>query len=130
MKLSLNETSRALTNGTRLAMRELGTIRDVVGCNISDDHNLRGVVASTCTRKVETLRQALQISNDASCSSSVDVYQYVLPPSHAWFTAAAIAPRKRLSPAVDGGGAANDGIGEDVRVPQLQRQPRSYKGYL
>lgn len=42
----------------------------------------------------------MQSSSVASCSSSVDVYQRLLPPSHAWFKATVMASMNRLVPGV------------------------------
>lgn len=61
------------------------------------DHKLQGVPFSTCTCKVGTLRQTSQNSSDASCSSSVEVYQHLLPLSHAWLKAMLKASTHRLS---------------------------------
>ena len=72
----------ALTNGTLLDMTEFG-VSDSVESSAPAAHNVRGVLLLTRTCKVGTLRQALQNSNDASCSSSVEVYQHFPPPSHA-----------------------------------------------
>jgi len=83
----------AHTTGTRLESNAL------------DAHRRRGVAVFTITCKTGTLRQALQNSNDASCSSRADVYQYFSPPSPAWFRATMNASRQRLTPSAD-----NDGI--------------------
>ena len=98
---SVHVKPSALTDGTRLEALESGASGDVDSGSL-DAHRLRGVVVSTYTRSVETLRHASQIPNDASCSSSVDVYQHFSSPSHAWSTATAIASRQRLPPALDG----------------------------
>lgn len=57
-----------------------------------------GVDSPTCTRRVGTLLHALSNPSDASCSSSVDVYQRFSPFSHAWFKATAKASRHRPPP--------------------------------
>lgn len=67
-------------------------------CDSRWDHRLRGVWFKTFTRKVGTPLHALQISSDASCSSKVDAYQRVFPPSHAWFKATTKASRHRCLP--------------------------------
>ena len=89
---------RARTSGTRLE-RQILELRVPAWpvCDWRGDHKVRGVPSSTRTCKVGTLRQALHISRDASCSSSVDAYQRLFP-SLAWLKAMTKASRHRLLP--------------------------------
>ena len=102
---SVHVKVKARTDGIRLETLELGA-PDVPEPGGLDPHNLRGVDLSTRTCKVGTARQALQNSNDASCSSSVDVYQHFFP-SHAWFKATTNASsRQGLPPDAENNGSS------------------------
>jgi len=97
---SIHVKPRARTNGTRLATPELGVpgVAEPHTGPVLCAHSLRGVVGPAFTHNVGTLRQALQNFNDTSCSSSVDAYQQLSPPSHAWSRATRSASRQRLNP--------------------------------
>jgi len=95
---SVNDIDLGAINGTRLETMEIDA-SDAVESSTLDTQIVRGVVVPMRTRRVGTLRQALQNSNDASCSSIVDVYQHSFRTPHAWFKATTNASRQQLTPA-------------------------------
>lgn len=83
---SSHVSRRARAIGTRLDLRRFVRLYRAVRA-LGRDQKLGGVPLPTPTCKVGTLLQALQNSNDVSCSSSVDAYHRFPPPSHAWLKA-------------------------------------------
>lgn len=67
-------------------------------CLSGRHHTLRGVWFSTCKCTTGVRLHALQNSSDARCSSKVEAYQRLFPPSHAWLSATTKASRHRRPP--------------------------------